>query len=183
MFLPAFYFATAVSLVTVVDSIVFGCIPTLGSTPVLAIVLFLLDHDRESFMRFSRHYARILRLFRLNVQFLRLLSLVFAQLLIFALISSFSLIFPPCPGLSGVSVHFITTSSLSFVETVTFRDFDSNISSVCVHIFPRRTLAYQVSTLLCVSMRKRGINGLALAFCIVFSSCFLSFLPFYDVIF
>ena len=101
----------------------------------------------DSFYVFSRHYARILCLFRLNVQFLRLLSLVFAQLLIFTLISSFSLIFPLCPGLSGVSVHFITTSSLSFVETVTFRDFDSNISSVCVHIFPRRTLAYQVSTL------------------------------------
>ena len=69
-----------------------------------------------------------------------------------------------------------------FVETVTFRDFDSNISSVCVHIFPRGILAYQVSILLYVRAWKRGISGLALAFCIVFSSCFPSFLVFHDVI-
>ena len=46
-----------------------------------------LDRYKSFFYAFSRHYARILRLFWLNVQSLRFLSLVSAQLLIFRLIS------------------------------------------------------------------------------------------------
>ena len=80
----------------------------------------------------------------------------------------FLLMSPLCPALSGVSVHFSTTSSRFSRDTVTFRDFDLNLSSVCVLIFPRWTLAYQVSIFLCVSTWKRGISGLASAFCIIF---------------
>ena len=64
-----------------------GCIPTSDRVPILAIVFLLIPIITRVSTLFSRHYARISRLFRLNVQSLRFLSLVFAQLLIFTLIS------------------------------------------------------------------------------------------------
>ena len=86
LFLSVFYSVPVVSLVSVTDSIFFGCIPKLERTTILAIDFLLMRLLPRVFVRFSHHYARILRIFLLNVQSLRLLSLVFADSLISALI-------------------------------------------------------------------------------------------------
>ena len=82
LFLSTFYSVPVVSLVSVADSIVLGCIPKLERTTILAIDFLLMRLLPRVFVRFSHHYARILRISLLNVQSLRLLSLVFADSLI-----------------------------------------------------------------------------------------------------
>ena len=93
--------------------------------------------------------------------------------------SPFSLMCPLCLGLSGVSVHSTTTSSRFSVITVTFRDFDLNISSVCVFIFPRWTLAYQVSIRLACQYLEERYQWSCIGILYHFSHhCILPFLPF-----
>ena len=102
-----------------------------------------------------------------------------------------------CSWLSSISSFSLIRSVPSWAEflyifynnfvpfprlPVTFRDCDSILYSVCIHIFPRRIRAYQVSTFLCANKYERGISDLASASCIIFLSM-VSFFPFHhDVV-
>ena len=119
-------------------------------------IFFLCDYYREFSCAFLITMRVFCVFFLLNVQSLRLLSLVFADSLISAL--NFVCL-AHSSALSRFERSFCTfllRLRLFSVITVTFRDFDLDIPSVCVHIFPRRTLAYQVSVfLVCQYLEER----------------------------
>ena len=157
-------------------------IPIVDRVPIIAIVLPSYLGCYESFLRFFSPLCAYFAPFLIkctvsSVPVARLCSIahVWAHFLRFSLISAQSLF-------ERSFCTFYNISSSFFVMTVTFCDFDWNISPVYVHIFPLWILAYQVSIPLCVSILKRGICGPALAFSVIFSLCFSLFSISYDVV-
>ena len=149
------------------------------------------SHRFSSYLIITESFAALfLVTMRLFYAFFNEMYSLFGSNRLFSLICSYSrsfpqssLIFPPFLGLSGVSVHFYYDFVFFSVITVTFRDFDLDIPSVCVHIFPRRTLAYQVSIFLACQYLGERYQRSRIGILFQFLITVYFFSLFYDIIF
>ena len=120
---------------------------------------------------YSHHYSRIRALFWLNVQSLglhRSSSLIGSYLRSFVRFSLVSA--PSCfeRSFCTFSYNFVSFPALS----TTFCDSDLKTSSVCVHIVPRRILAYQVCVFMICQYYREGYQRSCIGILYDFSSCF-----------
>ena len=139
--------------------------------PILAVVPRAFDRSRTFSCVSLSTMCAFTPFFGFNVQSLRLLSPVCASLAHFALIFR-SCSYPLSPYLSGVSAHFI---QLRLIFTVTFMTLTSTFLLCTSPFLAADPWHIKYEHFLRIYTPLKGIHGLALAFCIIYS-CFPSFL-------